>query len=87
MFMSFFRCIHSLKKYLFATYNAPGTVQGPGNKAMNHIDMIIALKSFIILWRRQERKQVNFNTELSNLIQGLRVRWEHRGWELQGIQP
>lgn len=32
MFISFFKCIHSLKKYLFTTYDALGTVQGPGNK-------------------------------------------------------
>lgn len=57
-----------IEKYLFAIYNAPGTVQGPGNKEMNPIDMIITLKSFIILWRRQKRRQVHFNTELSSLI-------------------
>lgn len=45
MFISFSKCIHSLKK-IFTTYNAPSTVQGPGSKAMNYIDMIVALNLF-----------------------------------------
>lgn len=72
MFISFFKCIHSLKKYLCSTYDALVTdCTRSWEQAMNPTDTIAALKLFIILQRKQERGQANFNSGQNGPLQGV----------------